>query len=168
MSRHRMTLLAVALAGILALPACGGGSSSSPTPVPTPIPNANVAGNYTLTLTLDASTACPNLADEDKVKTYEATITQTGTDFAVNIVGNVDVSNRTTGTVSGNTVSLDVFISESRETREFEGYTLAGSGTGTVAGGNITGTVNGLLIFWPEDYVNVTCGRYSKFTFTKR
>jgi len=169
MSRNRMTLLAIAAAGVLALPACGGGgSSTTPTPVPTPIPDANVAGNYTLTLT--ASTVCTNLADEAKATTYEASITQAGTAVAVNVVGNVgNVISTTLGTVSGNTVSLTVSISEVRATRNFYAYAMAGTGSGSVAGANIAGTVNGIVEFAGRNFAAVTCNATDhKFTFTKK
>jgi len=167
MSQNRMILVAIA-AGVLALPACGGGgSSTNPTPVPTPTPDANLAGNYTLTLT--ASSVCTTLAQDAKVTTYSASITQTGTSVAVNVVGNVgNVTNTTVGTVSGNNVSLTVSISELR-VQSFYGYAMAGTGSGTVAGGNISGTVNGIVEFAGRDFAAVTCNATDhKFAFTKK
>jgi hypothetical protein len=160
-----MTVLGAACA----LFACGGGSSATaPTPVPTPVPDANVAGDYVLTLT--ASQACTSLADVARVTTYAAVITQTGTTIAVNLTGSVgNTTSTTTGTVTGNSVSLAVNVSEIRPSRKFYGYALAGSGTGSVAAAGLAGTVNGILQFSGSGFDTSTCNATDhKFAFARR
>jgi hypothetical protein len=170
MSRRRTVSIAIATLGaVAALAACSGGASATaPTSTPTPVPDANVAGDYVLTLT--ASQVCTTLADEARVTTYAAAITQTGTTIAVNVTGTVgNVTNTTTGSVRGDTVSLAVNISEIRASRKFYGFALAGAGTGSIAGNEIRGTVDGVLQFAGSGFDTWTCNATDhKFAFVRR
>lgn len=165
---HRSIVL-LALAGVAALTGCGGGSPTAPPP-PTPIPNAQLAGSYTLTIT--ASGACTTLPSLGRVTTYTANVTQTGTTIALNAAGTVGdmIVNSTTGSVSGNTVTLAVAITEARlNVFNFYSFGIAGSGSGTFDGRNVAGTINGQVAFGGSDLAVTNCNATDhRFTLARR
>jgi len=128
----------------------------------------DAAGDYVLTLT--ASQACSILADEARVPTYAAAITQTGTTITVDVTGSIgDVTNATTGGVRGDTVNLAVDPPRDPATRMFYSFALAGSGTGSLAENEITGTVKGVLQFAGPAFETWTCSATDhKFAFVRR
>lgn len=166
---HRSFVAVCSIVSLVLLHACGGGSGSSPSPVPTPTPDANIAGNYTLQIT--ASDACASqLPAAARVTQYSAAVTQTGTTVAFNAVGSVGTMplNQSTGTVSGNTVSLQMAFAEQRN-RPLYIYQLTATGTGNVQGSSIGGTLNGLVSYVGTNFAAIQCSATDhRFEFTRK
>lgn len=165
----RCGLVAVAVALLVATGGCGGGSSSpsgpSGPPATTPAGPANVAGNYTFTYTASAACAA-QLPASFRARSYQAVITQSGSTIAVNLVGNFPalVFN---GSVSGSSVSFTWAFTET-----VSGGFLVGpafTGTGTVSGSSIQGTMSGTLQYSPLSGSTSSCvAADHQFTFAPR
>ena len=150
------------------LAACGGGSNSSvsgPSSPPSPQGPANIAGNYTFTYTASAACAA-QLPASFRARSYQAVITQSGSTIAVNLVGNFPalVFN---GAVSGSSVSFTWAFTET-----VSGGFLVGpafTGTGTVSGSTIQGTMSGTLQYSPLSGSTSSCvAADHQFTFAPR
>lgn len=154
---------------VLTLAAFGCGGASSPTaPGGTPPPPAGpaqISGAYTFTYTASAACAAQLPADF-RSRAYQATITQTDAQFAVNLAG--DFSGAVfTGTVSGTRVSFTWAFAE----RVSGGFLVgpAFTASGTVAGSAIQGTMSGTLQFNPLSGANRACTAADHaWSFTRR
>lgn len=161
---------------------CGGNSlaPTSPAAPTTPSQPANLAGTYTLVL--EASTACPggsSFPSRVRQRVYTATITQTGTQLAVNLtrgpgtgpeisLGDFPAGNTSSGTVSGNSVSFVFAFGENITGAGFtnsEIITVYGV-SGEVPVATLAGQWNGYIAYIAT---NTTCNAANhSFSFRRR
>src|SRR5439155_2061945 len=152
------------LAAVFTFGACGGSTPSAgptaPTPTAAPVPATptNIAGTYTLTI--QTSSVCTQLPSQFRTRTYVATITQSGANFAVNLTGNFAVQ-QLSGTVSGTTISaIGGFVEETTA------FGMSGELHGTVSGSTISATLNGS--FFVGGFGGGCNATDHRFTFTRR
>lgn len=170
----------LALLLLLAVIGCGGDSKTPSTPTaPTSSTPANIAGTYTLVL--EASTACPggsNFPSRVRQRVYTATVTQSGTQLAVNLTRAPDTgpemslgdvsSNLTSGVVSGNSISFTFAFTENITGAGFansEIITVYGV-SGEVPVATLAGQWNGYIAYIAT---NTTCNAANHgFSFRRR
>jgi hypothetical protein len=150
---RRLLFIAPVVLSVL-VTACGGsGGAVGPSAVPAAAPAAtvpaNIAGNYTLTVT--ASSACTQLPPQYRQRTYAATITQTGSSFAVNLVG--DFSGvEFFGNVGGGQMTIAaVAMAESLPNGDIVGFASFQPANAVASGNTIRSTIAGELSVIPTD-----------------
>ncbi|HEY3547203.1 MAG TPA: Ig-like domain-containing protein [Propionicimonas sp.] len=106
----------------------------------TPAPPANIAGAYTATFT--ASSSCSQIPANLRVRSYNATVTQSGSAFAFQLTTGSFLSQQGLGTVNGNTIAVAFGLAEDLGSA---GILMIGGGTydGLVQGQNFSFTSNG-------------------------
>lgn len=135
-------------ASLLAAAACSRDSPTSPTP--TPSGTTSLAGNWTVTIA--ASSICTQIPATFRQRTYAATITQSGTNVAVNLAEAQTIG--FSGIVSGRTINWQFAVLTVLDTASSTIAITVNSTAQTAVSSNMSSTFPGAY-----DYVDFTTGR---------